>query len=265
MNRVPTWLRLGAAALLMLPLAACGDSDDGGSDAGSGAGSEQKTLTVFAAASLTKTFTELEKSFEKANPGVDVKLSFGGSSDLVAQITEGAKADVFASADEKNMTKLVDADLAEGDPQQFATNKLTIVTPPRNPGAITGLADFGDESKNIVVCAPEVPCGAAALKVAELAGVTLKPDSEEQSVTDVLAKVLSGEADAGLVYVTDASDDVAVDTESFPESDKVINDYPIVGVKDAASPDLAKKWIELVTGAEGQKVLEEAGFGPPAS
>lgn len=257
-------LRIAPALLLALPLAACG-SDDGGGGASSGGDGGQRTLTVFAAASLTKTFTTLEKTFEKENPGVDVKLSFGGSSDLVAQITEGAEADVFASADTKNMDKLVAADLAEGTPAQFATNKLTIITLPRNPGGISGLADFGDPKKTTVVCAPEVPCGAAALKLADLAGIKLTPASEEQSVTDVLAKVLSGEADAGLVYVTDAADGVGVDTITPPESDKVINDYPIVAVKGSKHAELATKWVELVTGSEGQQVLKDAGFGPPAS
>lgn len=250
-------LALATTALLALPLAACGDDGDGGSGG-------RTTLTVFAAASLTTSFAELEKTFEADHPEVDVKLSFGGSSDLVAQITEGAEADVFASADTKNMDKLVDAGLAAGDPSEFATNTLVIAVPPGNPGGVKGIADLGDKELDIVVCAPEVPCGNAALAVAEAAGVTLAPDSEEQSVTDVLGKVESGEADAGLVYVTDvtAAGD-QVEGIDLPQAADVVNHYPIVAVKDAAHADLAQEWIDLVLG-EGQGVLAAAGFGAPA-
>lgn len=247
-----------ATALLALPLAGCGDGGDGG-DSGS------TTLTVFAAASLKGSFEELETTFEKAHPDVDVKLSFGGSSDLVAQVTDGAEADVLASADTKNMDKLTGADLAEGTPREFATNTLTIAVPPGNPGGVTGLADLAKTGLNIVVCAPEVPCGSAAEQVAEKAGVKLAPDSEEQSVTDVLGKIEAGEGDAGLVYVTDveAAGD-KVEAVTFPEADEVVNHYPIVAVKDSAHADLAQQWIDLVLG-EGQAVLTAAGFGPPAA
>lgn len=251
-------LALAATAFLVVPLAACGD------DSGN-AGDGDTTLTVFAAASLTKTFEELERTFEAEHDGVDVRLSFGGSSDLVAQITDGAEADVFASADTKNMDRLVDADLAAGDPAEFATNTLVIAVPSGNPAGIEDLTDFGDEDLDIVVCAPEVPCGNASLEVAEAAGVTLAPDSEEQSVTDVLGKVESGEADAGLVYVTDvtAAGDTVEGIE-FPEAADVVNHYPIVVVEGAPQADLAQEWVDLVLG-DGQAVLTEAGFGPPAS
>lgn len=252
-------LALATTALLVLPLAACGDDSDA-TDGGNGG---RTTLTVFAAGSLTKSFEQLEKAFEADHPDVDVKLSFGGSSDLVAQITEGAEADVFASADTKNMDKLVDAGLAAGDPSEFATNTLEIAVPPGNPGDVKGIADLGDADLDIVVCAPEVPCGNAALEVAEAAGVTLAPDSEEQSVTDVLGKVESGEADAGLVYVTDVSAaGDQVEGIEFPQAADVVNHYPIVAVKDAAHADLAQEWIDLVLG-EGQGVLAAAGFGAP--
>ncbi|WGX95611.1 molybdate ABC transporter substrate-binding protein [Nocardioides sp. L-11A] len=270
MNPTKTWLRprralsaTSAAILLALPLAACGDDSDSGAADGGGDGGTQ-TLTVFAAASLTKTFEELEKEFEDAHDGVDVKLSFGGSSDLVAQITEGAEADVFASADTANMDKLVAADLAAGDPSEFATNTLMIAVPPGNPAGITSLADLAEKDVNLVLCQPEVPCGSASLKVAEAAGLTLAPVSEEQSVTDVLAKVASGEADAGLVYVTDVSGaGDQVEGIEFPEADEVVNHYPIVAVEDSAHADLAQEWVDLVLG-DGQAILREAGFGAPA-
>ncbi len=256
-----TFALAGATALLVLPLAACGD-DGGDTDGNGGQGT---TLTVFAAASLTKPFEQLEKTFEDAHPGVDVKLSFGGSSDLVAQITDGAAADVFASADTKNMDKLTSADLAAGTPAEFATNTLVIAVPPGNPGKVSGLADLAKDDLDVVVCAPEVPCGSAAEQVAEKAGVRLAPDSEEQSVTDVLGKIEAGEGDAGLVYVTDveAAGD-KVEGLEFPEAAEVVNHYPIVAVKDSAHADLAQQWIDLVLG-DGQAVLTAAGFGPPAS
>ncbi|WP_182377599.1 molybdate ABC transporter substrate-binding protein [Nocardioides sp. WS12] len=245
--------------LLLLPLTACGD------DAGSRDG-EKETLTVFAAASLTKTFEELEKQYEDDHPDVDVKLSFAGSSDLVAQITEGAEADVFASADNKYMDKLVDADLAAGDPAEFATNTLIIAVPPGNPAGVKTLADLTKKDLQLVVCAPEVPCGSAAVTVAESAGLTLKPVSEEQSVSDVLAKVEAGEADAGLVYVTDvkgAGD--KVEGVAFPEAASVVNHYPLVAVEGSDNADLAQEWIDLVLSTEGQQVFADAGFGPPSS
>lgn len=257
-----TWATAGVLALLTLPLAACGDDGDSKGESGS---KDRTTLTVFAAASLKKSFEDLEKTYEDAHPDVDVKLSFGGSSDLVAQITDGAEADVFASADTKNMDKLTSADLGEGTPKEFATNTLTIAVPPGNPAKVTGLADLAKKDLDIVVCAPEVPCGSAAEQVAEKAGVTLAPDSEEQSVTDVLGKIEAGEGDAGLVYVTDveAAGD-KVEAVTFPEADQVVNHYPIVAVKDSKHADLAQQWIDLVLG-DGQKVLTDAGFGPPAS
>jgi molybdate transport system substrate-binding protein len=256
-----TWLRIGAtsaAVLLALPLAACGD-DSSNKDGG------KQTLTVFAAASLTKTFEELEKEYEAAHSDVDVKLSFGGSSDLVSQITEGAEADVFASADTANMDKLVSAGLADGAPREFATNTLMIAVPPGNPAGIKSLADLTRKGVDLVLCQPDVPCGSAAQKVADAAHVTLKPVSEEQSVTDVLAKVESGEADAGLVYVTDvtAAGDKVQGIE-LPDAKDVVNHYPIVAVKDSAHAKLAQEWIDLVLG-DGQSVLQKAGFGAPAS
>lgn len=253
-----TVLAVAATVLLVLPLTACGNNDTGGSG-------DRTTLTVFAAASLTTTFEELEKTFEADHPDVDVRLSFGGSSDLVAQLAEGAEADVFASADTRNMDTLVDAGLAAGDPAEFATNTLTIAVPPGNPAGVEDLSDLADDELNVVVCAPEVPCGNAALAVAKAAGVSLAPDSEEQSVTDVLGKIESGEGDAGLVYVTDvtAAGD-GVDAVAFPEAADVVNHYPIAVVGGAPQADLAQEWVDLVLG-EGQAVLGAAGFGPPGA
>jgi molybdate transport system substrate-binding protein len=247
--------RLVAAALLAtLPLTACGGSDDSG-------GGDDQTLTVFAAASLTSTFTELGKQFEAAHDGTSVKLSFGGSSDLVQQIQSGAPADVFASADTANMDKLGD-DAAS--PQDFASNTLEIAVPPGNPAGIASFADLAKSGVKLVICAPEVPCGTATAQVAKNAGVTLGPVSQEQSVTDVLGKVTSGEADAGVVYVTDvrAAGD-QVEGVTFPESSSVVNTYPIATVKDSDHQDLAQQFLDFVLSDDGQSVLQDAGFGKP--
>jgi molybdate transport system substrate-binding protein len=255
--------KLGAAlAGLGLVAAGCGSSDPGASE--QPAPPEARTLTVLAAASLTETFGALEKTFEDAHPGVDVKLSFDGSSALVQQITNGVAADVFASADEKNMKKVTDADLTAGDPAVFATNQLMIAVPPDNPAKITAFADLAKAGVVVVVCAPQVPCGSAAEKVEQATGVTLKPASEEQNVKAVLTKVQAGEADAGLVYVTDvqAAGD-KVEGIEFPESAQAINSYPIAVLKDAPQADLATEFMALVQGAEGKAVLEKAGFVVP--
>jgi molybdate transport system substrate-binding protein len=253
--------RLGAVVTALVVscglVSACGDDSDGG--AGGGA-----TLTVFAAASLTKTFTAIGKEFESQHDRVKVEFSFGGSSDLVSQIQQGAPADVFASADEANMEKLTGDDLQAGDPVDFASNTLEIATPPGNPAGIASFADLGKDGVNVVVCAPEVPCGAAAVKAEEATGVTITPVSEEQSVTDVLAKVSSGEADAGLVYVTDvAAAGGSVDGVAFPESGDIVNTYPIVALEDSKNADLAQEFIDLVTSDTGQSILEQAGFAKP--
>ncbi|MBM9465987.1 molybdate ABC transporter substrate-binding protein [Nakamurella leprariae] len=238
-------------------------STSGSSTASSSTAAESSTLTVFAAASLKATFTELGETFEDQHPGTTVTFNFAGSSDLVTQITAGAPADVFASADVNNMTKATDADVVAGEPVDFASNTLTIVTQPGNPKGITGFADLTKSDLQVVVCAPQVPCGSATEKVEQNTGVTLAPVSEESSVTDVLNKVETGQADAGLVYVTDASGaGDKVSAVAFPESTAVVNVYPIAALTDASQPELAREFIELITGPDGQQVLEGAGFQP---
>ncbi|MCW2857001.1 MAG: molybdate-binding protein [Marmoricola sp.] len=222
------------------------------------------TLTVFAASSLTGTFTDLGKKFEATHPGVTVSFDFGGSSDLVAQIQQGAPADVFASADESNMGKLAGDHLQAETPQDFASNTLEIVTPPNNPAHISSFADLAHPGINLVICAPEVPCGAAAKKVAAAAGVPLKPVSEEQSVKDVLAKVTSGDAMAGLVYVTDVkAAGATVHGVVFPQASSAVNTYPIVTITGSKNAALAREFMTLVLGATGQTVLADARFAKP--
>jgi molybdate transport system substrate-binding protein len=261
-----------AAMALAVTLAACapagqagpagqggqGETGDGGASGTTG------TVTVFAAASLKTAFTEIAGRFEAANPGTDVTLSFAGSSDLVTQITQGAPADVFASADTRNMGKLKDQGLVEGEPRDFATNTLAIVVPAGNPAGITGFDDLARPGARVVVCAKQVPCGAAADTVEQETGTRLSPVSEESSVTDVLGKVVSGEADAGLVYVTDArSAGNKVQQIPFPEAATAVNTYPIAAVKGARNTPAADAFVEFVLGPEGRAALAAAGFGQP--
>lgn len=247
---------LALSAALALSLVACGSGADG-----DGAGGTT-TLQVAAAASLTDSFEEIATAYEADNTDVKVELQFAGSSDLASQIDNGARIDVFASADEKNMDKVKDA--VDGTPTIFATNTLTIITEPGNPKKITGLADLDNPDLAVVVCAEQVPCGAATKTLTDQHKVTLDPASEESKVTDVLTKVSAGEADAGLVYVTDATgagDTVeAVDASG---ADKVINSYPIATLKDAEAADQAQAFVDYVSGPEGQKVLQDKGFGAP--
>jgi molybdate transport system substrate-binding protein len=225
---------------------------------------ERTTITVFAAASLKGSFTEIGRRFEAENEGVAVEFNFAGSSDLVAQIQQGAPADVFASADTTNMDKATADDLVDGTPTSFATNTLEIATPPDNPAEVDALDDLAGSDVKVVLCAPEVPCGAAAAGVEQAAGVDIQPVSEEQSVTDVLGKVVSGEADAGLVYVTDvlAAGDTVLGVP-FPEAADVVNTYPISPLAGSEHLDVAQDFADFVTGATGQAVLAAAGFGTP--
>ncbi len=221
---------------------------------------EAKVLTVFAAASLNEVFVDIAEDFEAEHDGVEVKFSFAGSADLVSQLESGAPARVFASANEEQMERAVELDVIAGAGVLFASNTLTLVTPADNPAGITSLEDAATSS--LVICAPQVPCGAATEKMADHAGIELQPVSEENSVTDVLGKVTSGQADAGLVYVTDAiraGDNVTV--IDIPEADAVVNMYPIAAV--GAQDRLAQEFVDFVMSDAAQEKLRAAGFGSP--
>lgn len=255
--------RFLAAGAAVLVLAGCGGASDGAAPAESTAPGS-RTLTVSAAASLTEVFTELEARFEAANPGVDVVLNFGPSSDLASQIVNGAPADVFASANLAQMTVVADAMLVEGEAEVFVTNVLQIAVPEGNPDGVAGFADLTDPALKLVVCAPQVPCGAATGRIEEATGVSLAPVSEEPDVRSVLSKVTSGEADAGLVYVTDVlSAGDRVDGVDFPEARTAVNEYPIAALTEAPEPGLAASFVELVRSPESAAVFEAAGFGTP--
>lgn len=244
-------------AVIALTAAGCGSSDESSTTGGG-------KLVVFAAASLKETFTEIGEQFKSDNPGSDVEFSFAGSSDLVTQLTQGAPADVFASADTTNMDKAANADLLVGDPVNFASNTLTIVTAPGNPERVASFDDLTRPGLTVVVCAPQVPCGSATEKVEKATGVRLNPVSEESQVTDVLGKVTSGQADAGLVYVTDArAAGDKVTAVAFPEAAGAVNTYPIAVLEQSTNRELAGTFVDLVTSAAGQKVLDTAGFAKP--
>lgn len=257
------WTKLAVAAASVALIAGCGNGDKTASTTTS-APATGGHLMVFAAASLKSTFTEIGEQFKTDNPGSSVEFSFNGSSDLVTQLTQGAPADVFASADTRNMDKAASAGLLAGDPVNFASNTLTIVTVPGNPKGIKSFQDLAQPGLNVVVCAPPVPCGGATQKVEEATGVKLAPVSEESSVTDVLNKVTTGQADAGVVYVTDAAGAGDKVTEvPFPESAGAVNTYPIAVLEQSKNAGLAHKFVDLVTGEFGQKVLAKAGFAKP--
>lgn len=260
-----------AAAFLLVGLAGCGSDSaapgSGSTGTGIGAGSSSgatTTLTVYAAASLKNTFTTLGRQFEAAHPGTVVMFNFAGSADLVAQLQQGAPADVFAPADTKNMAKATADNLVSGTPVTFASNTLQIAVPPDNPAKIASFSDLTKPGVKLVVCAPTVPCGAATKKIETATTTDLKPVSEESAVTDVLNKVQTGEADAGLVYVTDVNGAAGtVAGVTFPEAKDAVNEYPIAPLAESKNAKLAQQFCDLVTGPEGQQVLADAGFAKP--
>jgi molybdate transport system substrate-binding protein len=254
-------LALGA----VLALAGCGGtaSVTGSPSSSSGSGLTG-TLTVFAAASLTDVFGELGDRLRADNPGLDVQFNFAGSSALATQLTQGAPADVFASANEQQMTVVTDAGLQSADPTVFTENVLEIAVPKGNPGKVTGLADFGNADLTLAVCAADVPCGAAAQAVFADAGISAEPDTEEEDVKAALTKVQLGEVDAALVYATDvraAGSDV--EGIPFPEAEQEVNSYPICPLKLGPNPAAAQAFVDLVTSAAGQEALTAAGFRTP--
>ncbi|MEE6294671.1 molybdate ABC transporter substrate-binding protein [Georgenia wangjunii] len=227
-----------------------------------GCAAQAQGLTVFAAASLHGVLTERADDAEE-RLGVDVALSFAGSSDLVSQVDAGAPADILVTADARTMSRAADTGLLDGDAVAVATNHLVLVTPADNPAGVTGL-DTSLAGATLVVCAPQVPCGAAAVELAAANGVTLAPVSEEPSVTAVLSKVTTGEADAALVYASDAaSAGPAVVTFPVAGAERVVNTYLAAVVAGTEVPRAARAWIDWLAGPDGAAALADAGFGPP--
>ena len=257
---VPLALALAAA------LSGCGSSDPAAPAAAvsaSAAEAASGTLTVFAAASLTGTFTELGKTFEAAHPGTTVRFNFGSSATLAQQIVEGAPADVFAAASPATMKTVADASLASA-PTTFVRNSLQIAVPADNPAKVDDLKDLTDPKVKVALCAEQVPCGAAALKALDAAGLKVTPVTLEQDVKAALTKVELGEVDAALVYRTDVLASAGKVTGiDFPESAKAINDYPIAALTKAPAPEAAKQFVDLVLSPQGADVLTKAGFEAP--
>jgi molybdate transport system substrate-binding protein len=243
-------LRLLAVLSAALLVPACGTASGSRGDA---------TVTVLAAASLTESFTALATAFEEDHPGTKVQFSFAASSTLARQITEGSPGDVFAAASATTMKAVTDAGRAAGEPVVFARNRLEIAVPKGNPGRVRSLADFGRPELRIAICAPQVPCGAAAATVFAAAGVTPAPDTLEQDVKATLAKVVSGEVDAALVYRTDVSGS-EVRGIDFPESARAVNDYPIVVLRDAQNAEGGRRFRDFVLSSEGRATLRSMAF-----
>jgi molybdate transport system substrate-binding protein len=238
------------AAAALLAVGACGSKTTGGAS----------TVNVFAAASLTEAFTRIGEDFAAANPGSEVTFNFAGSAALATQINEGAPADVFAAASPATMKTVTDAGNGDGTPVVFARNQLVIAVGKGNPKAITGLSDLTRGDLKVALCAEQVPCGAAAKRALDAAGVTLKAVTLEQDVKAALSKVKLGEVDAALVYRTDARAASAdVDGLEFPESAGAVNDYPIVVLKNAPNKAGAQAFLAYVQGP-GKAVLTAAGF-----
>ncbi|MER7581439.1 molybdate ABC transporter substrate-binding protein [Kitasatospora sp. NPDC097691] len=274
-------LAVAAAAALVLSLGVTACGSDGAKSSGSTASNTTAasgsaaaagdsapkasgTVTVFAAASLKETFTELGKKFEAANPGSKVTFNFGGSSSLATSINSGAPADVFAAASPATMKTVTDAGGASGQPAVFVKNTLTVAVPKGNPKHIAGLKDLTASGVKVALCAKEVPCGAAAQTALKAAGVDLTPVTLEQDVKGALTKVELGEVDASLVYKTDVQADAAkIDGVDFPEADKAVNDYPIAALAKAPNKDGAAAFVAYIQSPEAKQVLTAAGFQAP--
>lgn len=226
--------------------------------------SSSTEIVVFAASSLTDAFTAIGDAFNAEYPDLHVTFNFAGSGDLVTQITQGAPADVFASADDSNMTKLLDAGENGGDPVVVAKNTFQIIVEPGNPKGIVDLADLADPDLIVVLCADTVPCGKGAATILAKAGVSVTAKSLEEKVKGVVTKVTAGEADAGIVFVTDvlAAGGAAAGVD-IPAEVNVVSNYPIVVTKAAPNATAAQAFIDFVASGEGQAILASFGFLAP--
>src|SRR5690625_1378969 len=253
-----------AGAALLASATACSGAGDTQALGEPGDG-QQTTLKVFAAASLQDPFEEIGAEAEAAHEGVEGDCGFAldlcCDHVLATQLLARAPADVLPSADTANMDKLADSPLSAAAPVAFTSNTLMIAVPAGNPAAVTDLASLTEEDVALVLCAPAVPCGAATQEVASASGLGFDPVSQEQSVTDVLGKVSTGEADAGLVYVTDVQKaGEAVEGIEFPEAVDAVNTYPITTVRGADNAALGQEFIDLVLDETGQDILSAHGF-----
>jgi molybdate transport system substrate-binding protein len=266
---VPNYRLATVAAVASLVLAAaCGSGDDNSSGSGSSpaapaSGGASGTVTVFAAASLTESFTTLGRQFEAAHPGTTVKFNFGASSSLAENIDQGAPADVFASASPKNMQQVVDAGGAS-DSKTFARNVMQIAVPPDNPADVREVTDLARPNVKVALCQPQVPCGAVAQRVFKNANITVKPVTQGADVKAVLTTVQLGEVDAGVVYQTDVrAAGTKVKGIEIPADRNASTSYPIAALTEAPNPAGAAAFVDYVLSPDGEKVLEQAGFAAP--
>ena len=266
---------LTVVALAAIAAAGCSSSSSSSTASGSSSSSapaasssspaatQTGTITVFAAASLMGTFTQLGKQFEAAHPGDTVKFSFGGSSTLATQITGGAPADVFASAAPANMDTVVNAGDAS-NPQDFAKNTTEVAVPPSNPAKVTSVSDLAKSSVKVALCQPKVPCGVVAAEVFKNAGITVKPVTLQPDVKSVLTQVELGNVDAGMVYVTDVmAAGAKVKGVTIPASENASTLYPIATVSSSTHQAEAQAFVAYVLSPAGQQVLAAAGFQKP--
>jgi molybdate transport system substrate-binding protein len=256
MTRRTRLLAAGLTLSLAGSLAACGGGDQNGQG-----GTDGRTITVLAASSLTDSFSDLAHEFEKEHPGVSVKLAFDSSATLAQQALDGAPADVLATADTATMDTAADA-VADG-PTDFATNTMVLVVPRDNPAGIGRFSDIANQGVSFITCVQTAPCGKVAAALLDDNAITTPPVSLEVDVRSVLAKVTSDEADAGLVYATDATaagDQVT--SFDIPHAGEEITTYPIATLTQSKNPDLAKQFMDLVLGSAGQRGLADAGFSP---
>ena len=252
-----------AVALAAVAAAGCSSSGSGSSGSSASASPAGGTITVFAAASLMGTFTQLGKQFETAHPGDTVKFSFGPSSGLSGQITNGAPADVFASAAPANMDTVVSAGDAS-NPQNFAQNTMEVATPPNNPAKVTSVNDLAKKSVKVALCQPQVPCGVVAAEVFKNAGITVKPVTLQPDVKSVLSQVELGSVDAGMVYVTDVlAAGSKVNGVKISASDNASTEYPIATINSSKHKSEAQAFMNYVLSPAGQQVLTAAGFEKP--
>jgi molybdate transport system substrate-binding protein len=262
---------------LAIVVAGCGAGSGGGSGGSGGGGNKEGgTLTILAASSLTDAFRELGNTFEKENPGTTVKTSLGASSDLLVQIQQGAPADVFASAAEEEMDTARKDGLVAGKPEIFVKNREVIMIPKGNPTSIDGLEDMAKPDIKLVLAAKDVPAADYAVEILGKANKEYGPDFEQDVLSNVVSResdvrasvnrVVVGDADATFGYASDSTPDIRdkVEVIPIPPELNIIATYPIASLKDAKDPELAKKWVDLVTSEEGQKVLEKWNFEPAA-
>jgi molybdate transport system substrate-binding protein len=264
-------MRLRKSALVLvlaiaLALAACGSSSKSGSSSSTTTTASGGTVNVFAASSLTAAFTALGKQFETAHPGTKVNLDFDSSTILAQQIQDTpGKADVFASADQKNMRKLQDSGEVTSSPTVFAKNQMEIAVEPGNPKHVKTVADLAQPNLTVVLCASEAPCGKYADQLLDQNNVNVTPKSRELNASATLGKVSSGDADAAIVYVTDvkgAGQDVA--GVVIPSSQNVVATLPIAALKNSKNATLAGEWVDFVTSSTSEQTLQQQyGFLAP--